>query len=528
MSKERVTDKKIVNFLGSDSELSVQIEAIAQSTVLRHKKGGNWWARQLAREKISEIIDNFRNLKFDNIDFPPTPSKFVTANYFIHNYGLNRSSSLISFLFADVVKEIGVSEFKRPIVKYILKESLPIIEWYKGLSKVDKETERFIDEKDSGWMSVDTFAKIYSIGSSSVFRALEGQRIGSLLGIGKNGHFSLLYQEQHLQTVASRLLSVPKVDTSTNLYLDENNVAKSYPRILLSSFPQLSENVIYSIISRNLTGIPGRDATGHITTLYPIKEATQLLEEFVSLPQVDKDSGIYFDQESNRVFLTVAKLEEKYGLAEGTINKYTKNIPSITGRDRVNHITKLYDEEAFLEKVANFLALPQITEDSEIYIDADIGRGWIYRKALLRIHPIGKTVLNSLLKNVHSRACRISSGQEVVLYDIVEAEERIKSYLSLPQADRQAGTVNIDGKDWVDNKYLRVHYAIGKAKLKQILKVLPKISARNKKNIPANFYDLEAAKQVIEDTGYLSRIQREPISPDEANKRFLRFLEEEE
>ncbi|MBI2327226.1 hypothetical protein HYU92_02800 [Candidatus Curtissbacteria bacterium] len=321
-------------------------------------------------------------------------------------------------------------------------------------------------------------------------------------------------------------LSLPKVDKETRWTdANGNNWASSY-------FFRKNFKINGPTLSKRLIGVPSRAGVGlkgHEIRLYNEAEVSRRINEFFALPQVDSSIGQY-QNEDGECWAPANYFKVNHGLSAEKLSKFMQGVRSIAGRDGVGHETILYNVPEVTSQINNFLLLPRVNNETGSYTENSTS-SWVSRRVLRSRFQVSGTSLSSLLVDVPQIQGRSRVGAEVVLFDESKASEKISEFLNLPRVDKVTGLyTDENNQTWVPQFYFRKSFGLQTATMRRHLRGrnINVITGRDISGKVVELYNQEDIMDALKGGNYSpkEKIEKDSISPDEANEQLRRFLEE--
>lgn len=389
---------------------------------------------------------------------------------------------------------------KRVVTLYSLSDVTTNFREYLALPKVEKITGRYLDEKGESWFAAETAAAETGFSSSIMPRYLAS--ISQIEGRDRVGRQTRLYSESEAKNALDRLLSLPGVDSEVGSYKDPDGkvwVPVQYFRNLLNYEGKLSGFL------EGLPFIKGRGRNNQPVTLFPEEDVIAKLSQIISLPQVDRISGVYMD-EQNVEWVTKQYFCESAGVTNLGVKKFLSGTSKITGRDKIGHLTVLYPKFSVEEKIRKFSKLPRVVQQNRTHIDHS-GDEWVTAKFFCNYYGISYDGLRKYLEGAKTKAGRDQHNQRRNLYSKKEILGRLNSLLRLPQVDKQTNTyVDEAGEVWVVAKSYRYKCGISS---KLLTKDIRSIQGRDKCNHVITLYSQSDVNKKISDRVAIPQVDQE-------------------
>lgn len=254
--------------------------------------------------------------------------------------------------------------------------------------------------------------------------------------------------------------------------------------------------VTLSRYAPNARSVKGINRNGTETILYNEVEVTEQLQEFLSLPRVDKN-GRYADVEGAN-WLVARFFARQFGVSDKTFKKNTEGVHSLRGRDRIGQVTLLYNEAEVIQHFQPFLTLPQVDKKSGAYTD-DSNRKWCPAIYFYKSFGIPKITLIRRTKNIQTMEGRVRSGKKVVLYDMKDVIKQLGEFLSLPKVDKETERyVDRNNEGWVAEKFFEHHLGLNHSGLRPRLAGVRHIKGRDRVGKEVILYNEQEAQQKLQ------------------------------
>src|SRR3989338_10843919 len=238
--------------------------------------------------------------------------------------------SSIERLMGDVPMIRCRDRAKNQTTFYLVEQACKKIDAFVCKPHIDTATGIYDDGQGVQWAPIRYFRNKYGIGHSTFesyaghVRTLDGRTQGARGAVK-------LYDIKDAEDALKHFFSLSLVDKTTGMVQDEHGVLWTTENGFCAAH-QTSNGKFHTM----LDGIPtreGRGANGMKCTLYQFEALNQKFEDFLSLPTVDKESGVYRDIAgmSWAGIVTIAKLK---GVSASKIISLGVQVSSIRGRDK--------------------------------------------------------------------------------------------------------------------------------------------------------------------------------------------------
>lgn len=307
-------------------------------------------------------------------------------------------------------------------------EALEQLNYLKSLPKVDEESKIFQDENKENWVTIYYLHTMLGIDYATVKRLIEGVR--SIEGRWANGRIGVLYNQKETQGRIEPYLKLPQVDKDNNKHFDQQGEGWISIGSLHDKY-----NIAVGVIARytaDVRSIQGRNRNGLEVTLYNEIELERNLQDFLSLPQVDKQTVVFVDPE-NKTWAPVVYFHKKLGIDYRTIAAYLEGVDHIRGKDKGGKETVLYSETQLKDKLNPYATLPKVDKSGK-YTDKD-GITWVTVKFFDNSLGVRREWLTDYLQDLHSIRGRDRVGNEAILYNEAEVMDVIKHKDLLKKAE---------------------------------------------------------------------------------------------
>lgn len=421
----------------------------------------------IERNELSRTIDE--------LDILNTPSaeeeRWLSATAISKELGINPR------LFLKCAKGLRSTEGSlggtRRVTLYNLSDVNDRFSDFLALPRVDDETGKYTDDYDGAWATVRRLAQEFGMSPTIMPRYLDG--VSAIRGRDRSGRDNTLYSEPEVLSRIGKRLELPRVDKITGRYEDQNGVgwvSATNFRILLKSGQRLAACL------QDVPTIDGRGKNNQPVTLYHEEEVLDKLGQIISLPSVDKESGIFTDNEGAD-WVTEWYFCETFGLTNSGMKKFLKGMVRMNGRDRIGHLTALYPRSLVESQINSFLELPRVDRKTGIHIDSD-GEEWAAAQFFVDNFDISNTGLRQYLQGMDKMSGRDRHNEETSLYNRKQVLNQLGPILSLPRVDKETNKyVDENGESWVILKSFR--YKVG-IRTENLLDGIRSIRGRDRSN----------------------------------------------
>lgn len=207
---------------------------------------------------------------------------------------------------------------------------------FEDIPQIDKKSGVYFDGRQE-WATLAYLKKLTGLAHVTV-----QQRIKEIQGIeGYNlaNRITVLYPVKETLQKTKHLYQLPKTDPEADsTFTDTEGVIWASFKYFVSKYGlPTSGNPHYL---KGTSSIFGRNIIGRKSRLYNLKEASEKIESLLALPQVNKKSGIYVD-EQGKSWVPVSFI---FGRNAGSRFRRTKlrDVSTIEGRDRIGRKVILY------------------------------------------------------------------------------------------------------------------------------------------------------------------------------------------
>lgn len=325
---------------------------------------------------------------------------------------------------------------------YVIQEQ----EKERNTSLLSQDDEIYVDEQGDEYRLYGWFYKQYGISRSAFLSRVSNVSVHASRN-SKNIKI-ILYKVNSATEALQEITSKPQVDKEDHVFANNEGLWAPLPK-QEELFGVSISTLRTRINSGGVRSIPGRDHQGHEILLYNVVDIGSKLADFLALPKVDTESGIYTDN-NNRELSTISFYANLYNIAARTLATYIKEAPSTPGKDRRNRETELYAKEDVEYYLKNLLEKPQVNRNTREYVD-DKGRWATLSTAKDRYNLYEITLKNRMRgKVVRTILGRDAGGHLATLYNLndmesvlvvptpinkeLESEEFRKNKLTLDQA----------------------------------------------------------------------------------------------
>lgn len=362
--------------------------------------------------------------------------------------------STIKNLLTDSPTMMCRTSRKVPTVFYPLDAGIKKIEQYTSVPKIDREIDYYEDSHGEHWATIRYFRNKYGIGASTFqsyaghVKALDGRKQGS--GVTK------LYNLEEAEQALQPFFLLMAVDKETGRVKDKHGIIWTTDNGFCAS-----HGVSYMKVHSMLDGVPtceGRGANGMKSALYRLDVLEEKFKDFLSLPVVDKKTGIYRD-DSGKEWASLKSIAKINGVTSTKLEGYVSHIATIRGRDRTGGESLLYSVDEFSDILCGYTALPMTDTRTGIYTDNE-GNQWMPLRPLADRLGIGEVLLKTF-ENITNIQGRDKLGRETTLLNIRDVESAVRVFQILPLVDRSGIYIDSDGIEWqqIDKAAVRFSFS---------------------------------------------------------------------
>lgn len=314
----------------------------------------------------------------------------------------------------NIETKIGLNRTGKKVVLY--KESVvrEQVRGYLALPIVDRQTGRLTDENGNTWVTLSYIDSQFKYSFSLSKRLLAD--IQPLRARDRVGRETNLYPEEEAMRRLQAFYDLPTVDKETGRYVDEEGQNWVSTEQLAT---ELGINgTTGKRLGEDLPTIKGRDRMGKEADLVHETEARKKFGSLASLPIVDS-TGRFIDS-NGKQWVVGRIIFKELGISISDKKRQSLDLESVEGRGGNGHKATLYKEQDVRDKLAKFLALPQVDKETGRYMDEG-GIGWVPFQYFRNQFGVSKGPIfrNRELPFIQGRDRR---GIEVKLYS--EAEVR--------------------------------------------------------------------------------------------------------
>lgn len=222
-----------------------------------------------------------------------------------------------------------------------------------------------------------------------------------------------------------------------------------------------------------------------------------VLRNFECLPQVDKETGIYSDDDGEE-WMSLNSLSIRLKISPQKIKKSITDSFTILGRDKTGHIVQLICVSAIQSATEEFCSLSRVGVDG-IYRDEN-GREWMPIGPLATALKTTKEILKNKRNNLAFISGRDRVGKVVKLYDIKAAHSALQNFLTIPRVDETGMYRDPDGKEWMPLEQLAALLHTTEPTLKKHLPdIIATTPGRTRNNAITDLFDVSAARRSAHD-----------------------------
>ncbi len=179
-----------------------------------------------------------------------------------------------------------------------------------------------------------------------------------------------------------------------------------------------------------LEGVPCRKGIWNnkrIISLYDKIVLEEKIREYLSFPYSDRQNARLVDNKGE-IWISLSQLKKETGISFQTLQKYLSGLTTLQGRGIKNQLSIFYKETEAMRVLNNILNLPNLDEDTGIYIDADNVR-WVSAENIRRQLKIKLNFVYSQLNKmvgVQRIKARGQMRRFITLYNEKEAIESLR------------------------------------------------------------------------------------------------------
>ncbi|MDD2758440.1 MAG: SNF2-related protein [Patescibacteria group bacterium] len=289
----------------------------------------------------------------------------------------------------------------------------------KNLPQVDKETGIYTDENEEEWATIDTASQLLGLSGSAIRRHISHVR--SIQGrsretprISRRGRACRLFNIADI----IKILILPQVDKETGIYTDSQGEQWAVLKVaaeLIGIAPQTIQKYLSGVRSIQGRGRGSRETgVGSPHDLFNLADIKNVLSEIITIPQVDKETGVYVDPHEEE-WVTVKTASEILDLPFRATRRHLSGVRSIRGRDRTGQTTDPGEDNLFnladIKKVfSEILVLPQVDKETGIYTDTK-GERWATVHTAEQLFGVGRITIKNRLSSVRSIRGKDRIGQ---------------------------------------------------------------------------------------------------------------------
>ena len=233
----------------------------------------------------------------------------------------------------------------------------------RSLPLLDKQNSIYKDNQNQEWGHLVFFRNKYAIPNNQLRYYVE--QSSSIIARNTRGARLTLHNVGEVSALIDDVLKSPRVDHETNIYTDPNG----HEWTPLTFFNRRVGNLIKMFGSKieHVNYIMGRGKNGFLTKLYDLKEISEIIRPFISLPMVSRNTSIYVDND-RKEWVTKQQLSKETGFAVETVYRYLDNVEFINGRNVAGRITILYNRTEAIEvlKKSNIRPSTRVKNETNI------------------------------------------------------------------------------------------------------------------------------------------------------------------
>ena len=282
-----------------------------------------------------------------------------------------------------------------------------------------------------------------------------------------------------------------QVNAETNIYTDGQGREWAPVVYFYKKYGISYHNFDKYLDLENTSKMEGKDSGGRDTILYDVRQTSIALEKYTKLPKVDKDTGVYTDNEGLR-WAPYAYFREKFGIKTSRTDLLGQ-VPTIQGLHRVNKKTTLYSLREGEKVVEDYVGRskgkplesilaeqlpPRIDQVSGTYTDSERVQ-WAPAAYFIKTYNLSYSWLDPRLGGVPTIPGRSGNGQRTIFYRLDNVKKLIDDHLRLQAINEETKLyVDSDGTAWAPIVYFLEKYKIKDELLKRFIKDAQSITGR--------------------------------------------------
>lgn len=371
--------------------------------------------------------------------------------------------------------------------------------------QIDQPKFQLIDPSANRWNHAKWFENVFGI--DTPFIKSRSKVLSTQQGIGKNGQKNLLYDSEEVLRLRVEFLNLPRVDSQSGVYVDLEAGTWAPAFWFTETYGISSTGMKPHTVS--IRSIRGRDRLGHETILYNVDEIAQKSGDFLNLPRTDPQTKTYIDGYGD-IWAPSGYFKEMTDLEYTTLYSRLQSIRTIEARGQNGHKITCYHHDEALAVLKDYMALPKVNPKTNTYLD-NKGEVWMSSKALQKRYGISGDTLEKYATSTPTIKGRSSTGQEVILYNETEVVEKLQNFINLPQVDKSGSYTDQEGLNWGSVDYLAMKTGLKRSEIEHFLKSnginTIKAKARHKSGHPLPLYEEVKALEVLNNRVSLGRIE---------------------
>jgi len=228
----------------------------------------------------------------------------------------------------------------------------------------------------------------------------------------------------------------------------------------------------------------------------PDSPETKTERDVFELPKVDKETGIYVDEQGGE-WAQRKSLERLLGVAAATLQSRASEVVTIPGVGRTGDRTTLYSVSDARERLKSFLELPSTDPETGLYIDSD-GVEWAPMKVLSQKFGVSDALISRKISDIPTLAGRYRGAGETVLYPVERVLDRLRPLLELPSVDQITGIyTDSEGTEWAQISTLTKLLGVSNSAVEPRVADLSTMRARGKSGEEATLYSITDAREKL-------------------------------
>lgn len=176
--------------------------------------------------------------------------------------------------------------------------------------------------------------------------------------------------------------------------------------------------ISYPTLRTNLDKVSTLTGAGGVM-LYAVDQSVLVLDSFISAPYVDKETGVYTDDEEKQ-WAPATIISSLLGISNDKLQTYLPEVATMDVRSRGKRLVQAYDLAEIRKRTANYVTLPEIGEGNDPLVDV---------QSLSESYNLSAYTIKKLLTPIATS----TRGRNDIGYRKSAAEEILESFTKRPE-----------------------------------------------------------------------------------------------